>query len=594
MMKLKKNAFTLLELLAVIVVLAIIALIVSPFVSKAIRQAKKDSFKNSAYGIISAAELYYGGKMVNQDFTTTLISIQNKEISPQTFKYKGSKIEKGYIEIDEKGKIKMYLWNEGFCAKKDFNKNEVEITTDKKDECTLDGPSSPIIESSSNGWTSGDVTIRITSIDEVEKYQYNISKDEYSYDSNKWVDTTESEILLNSENINENGEYYIYVRSVDEKGAGEVSKVKVQIDRSQQTVEIISSTGGSISKDKESYLIGEKVTLTLTPTAGYALKKIEGTNGVSITKENDNTYSFIMKKGPIQITYELEKLEFNITLNQAEGGTITGPNKAIYGDTVNISVSPSTGYRLKSLSYNDGTSHDITSTKEFTMGKNNTTINVEWELYIIIKYRTRTLTTLNKTYTDLVNWNVWQKYWYNISKQVNESASNPNYQGWIIYNASPGIGVNDPGWIYQDIVLEKGHKYYVHAAGQGVWGGTMRMIAPGYDQTVNAPSVNKIFTPAATATYRIGFYANNSTSDYVIARYADIVDLTSATGIGYEPDLSFCQANLGWFNGSKTVATNNQLSDWSDWTTSVCNDVSTYCQSSECLASSASGTCVSP
>lgn len=46
-----KKGFTLLELLAVIVVLAVIALIVTPFVTKAIKQAKKGSFTDSAYGM---------------------------------------------------------------------------------------------------------------------------------------------------------------------------------------------------------------------------------------------------------------------------------------------------------------------------------------------------------------------------------------------------------------------------------------------------------------------------------------------------------------------------------------------------------------
>ena len=65
----KKKGFTLLELLAVIVVLAIIAIIVTPFVANAIKTAKKGAFKDSAYGMITSAETYYGQKMALEDMS---------------------------------------------------------------------------------------------------------------------------------------------------------------------------------------------------------------------------------------------------------------------------------------------------------------------------------------------------------------------------------------------------------------------------------------------------------------------------------------------------------------------------------------------
>ena len=58
-MKENKKGFTLIELLAVIVILAIIALIAVPVIMNIINKANKSSFKDTAYGILSAGELYF-------------------------------------------------------------------------------------------------------------------------------------------------------------------------------------------------------------------------------------------------------------------------------------------------------------------------------------------------------------------------------------------------------------------------------------------------------------------------------------------------------------------------------------------------------
>ena len=54
-----KKAFTLIELLAVIVILAIIALIAVPVIMNIINKANKSAFKDTAYGVIQAGELYF-------------------------------------------------------------------------------------------------------------------------------------------------------------------------------------------------------------------------------------------------------------------------------------------------------------------------------------------------------------------------------------------------------------------------------------------------------------------------------------------------------------------------------------------------------
>ena len=55
----KRKAFTLIELLAVIVIIAVIALITVPLVINVIEKSQRNAFIDSAYGIIEAGKLYY-------------------------------------------------------------------------------------------------------------------------------------------------------------------------------------------------------------------------------------------------------------------------------------------------------------------------------------------------------------------------------------------------------------------------------------------------------------------------------------------------------------------------------------------------------
>ncbi len=57
-----KKGFTLIELLAVIIILVIIALITVPVIINIIERAERSAFKDSAYGIIKAGEVYYSNK----------------------------------------------------------------------------------------------------------------------------------------------------------------------------------------------------------------------------------------------------------------------------------------------------------------------------------------------------------------------------------------------------------------------------------------------------------------------------------------------------------------------------------------------------
>ena len=128
-MKEKNKGFTLVELLAVIVILALIALIATPIILNVINDAKKQAAKDSAYGYMDAVEKYIVSSELEDESIqdgTYRVEDLNKKIS-----VKGSTPDNGNIEIKE-GAVKNYnLGIDGYYITKDEVK---KVSTTKKIE----------------------------------------------------------------------------------------------------------------------------------------------------------------------------------------------------------------------------------------------------------------------------------------------------------------------------------------------------------------------------------------------------------------------------------------------------------------------------
>ena len=101
----KNKGFTLVELLAVIVILAIIALIATPIILNVINDAKEQAAKDSAHGYVDAVDKYIvSSEIDDESIPDGIYSVEdlNKKIS-----VKGSIPDRGSIEI-ENGSVKSY------------------------------------------------------------------------------------------------------------------------------------------------------------------------------------------------------------------------------------------------------------------------------------------------------------------------------------------------------------------------------------------------------------------------------------------------------------------------------------------------------
>jgi len=151
-MKQKRNkGFTLIELLAVIVILAIIALIAVPVIMNIINKANKSAFKDTAYGVISAGELYFAEQQLDPNGMQEDVSIKLPD-DTNTLGLKGE-VPEGSITITKEGKTSLAIQNGRYCITKGFDDTDVTVTEDYE-ECKNPGVSS-IMTSENTCVTSG-------------------------------------------------------------------------------------------------------------------------------------------------------------------------------------------------------------------------------------------------------------------------------------------------------------------------------------------------------------------------------------------------------------------------------------------------------
>ena len=129
-MRKRNKGFTLVELLAVIVILALIALIATPIILNVINDAKKQAAKDSAYGYMDAVEKYIvSSELEDKSIKDRTYSVE--ELNNMGVSVKGSTPDNGNIEIKE-GAVKNYnLGIDGYYITKDEVK---KVSTTKKIE----------------------------------------------------------------------------------------------------------------------------------------------------------------------------------------------------------------------------------------------------------------------------------------------------------------------------------------------------------------------------------------------------------------------------------------------------------------------------
>ena len=134
----KKNGFTLIELLAVIVILAIIALIAVPVIMNIITSARKSAFEDTAYGLISAGEMYYARELLENGMASDVeFTIEDGEfVGENKLEVKGALPSSGSIKVTREGKVALAISNGAMCITKGYDDSKIDPEADL-DNCGL-------------------------------------------------------------------------------------------------------------------------------------------------------------------------------------------------------------------------------------------------------------------------------------------------------------------------------------------------------------------------------------------------------------------------------------------------------------------------
>ena len=255
----QKKAFTLVELLAVIVVLAILAVITVPIVINTIAEAEKGAFLSSVDSYTRAVRTEYVIDSLNQKNSVTEFLITNGKVNGNTLLNNEKVDYNGIINFDlSNNSYFLMIKDKKYCAYKNYGDLKPEIVDIKKcDVDVIGGIYTPIIEVENENELTPTKKIVINFINNKNKNEYCIGDINGEPCSNFIsVDTSKVEFEIDKEAI-------IYAKESNN-------------DKELITKKTVSNIGIEIKKpviNSLSLIIGENdITATITAEAFNSAK----------------------------------------------------------------------------------------------------------------------------------------------------------------------------------------------------------------------------------------------------------------------------------------------------------------------------------
>lgn len=135
----KENGFTLLELLAVIIILAMILLIATPIVLNILSDSKKSTFERSVNHLISTADDYYASNQleINDTIVFDFTNRNGQGANGEELDFSGVAPRDGKLILYKNGDIAVALSNGTYCGMQQLTDSKVTILEDI-DNCSIE------------------------------------------------------------------------------------------------------------------------------------------------------------------------------------------------------------------------------------------------------------------------------------------------------------------------------------------------------------------------------------------------------------------------------------------------------------------------
>lgn len=153
----------------------------------------------------------------------------------------------------------------------------------------------------------------------------------------------------------------------------------------------VSSGSGTLSSNKSTAQVGDTVTITASPSAGYSAGMPSAT-GITFTNAGTNKWTFTMPAGNVAVSISFSKITYTITkaVSPSGAGTVTAAATGQVGDQISVSQTPATGYYFNGWTFSPA--GPSVSGGKFTMPANNVTITANY-----LKRSTATLSVNSMT-----------------------------------------------------------------------------------------------------------------------------------------------------------------------------------------------------
>ena len=297
----KKKGFTLVELLAVIVILAVIGLISVPMILNNIEKSRVSTYRSNTQMLIEASKQYVSKKMEDNDYPQSGINIKDLSFKKGNFKSGIIKrcneedVKAGNCTSEEVGEIiAVNIYNGKYCAKGTKQAIEVlKVETEK--DCENIDSTSPELTLKVIKATNNSVLIAAYGYDsqsKITKYAFKIG------DGEEKVKETESRVATYEfTNLKANQEYEITV-SVENENKDNYNETTYKTTKSI-TVSTLETNIPTFKVSGSGYSSSKEVTITYPKIEGgenYYDITYDGGKTWTTTKANENTTKVVFTK----------------------------------------------------------------------------------------------------------------------------------------------------------------------------------------------------------------------------------------------------------------------------------------------------------
>lgn len=257
-----KKGFTLVELLAVIVILSIIGMITVPMATSYIETSRKKSYAISVDNAIEAAKEYVNKKEESHDFPAGGIDLSKVDLGL-------SSSLSGVIERNEEGVIEAKnVYNGEYCASGTKNSIVVKKVSSKQ-ECTGIDTTPPEVKIMVNNVTTDSITIYVKATDslsDIKSYQYCIG-DECTEE----IEAKNKANIHTFKNLKSNTEYEIRV-IVKNENSGAPGYESSNTDQEEKIKVTTSGIEEAKFKVSSSNYAGNKEVEIIYPKGDYTFR----------------------------------------------------------------------------------------------------------------------------------------------------------------------------------------------------------------------------------------------------------------------------------------------------------------------------------